>query len=1288
MMNLPAPRALTPLDPTAAIGTGRAVGFFPGLGSRDAYRDLGRTLLDPPTPGVSALYRRAAEALGRPHQPEALLFLPGNVPTQRLERQGFIGAASLVHGLVLLAHLQASTAARGASLNFIAHTGESLGILTAAVASGALSLRDGTRIARAFTPMLLVAAEGSDGQEPIGREMAAHLPANTRDEACVAEPSHVIALVGNPDDLAELLRDVAAVHPTRDVEVHKLYSRRQRNVYVRTGVKHRFDQLLRRHPGIEARELKAPTTFLAHSARMLAARRGLENFLDAHDIEFHDPQTPVISNHGAGLLTTGDDVRGAVLALADQPMASQTTVETLAELGPDVVIELGPGGRSVQLVEDNDADVPVTAYTGRAVEADAISGDLEVVSHLTAQVRGCDTAGGTEHGLAHDAVRRAFRRAARSRLCDSYLRWTVRRLVRARMADTAAAGTAEPHPLVEILQHTCNHRDAVDVEGGELVLRARRRKRIDGPPHQLGRVDTELRVLGATGGLSDRSVPGADPAEVTLVHFDEMPGTDPVGLVRRVRALQDAVPALRDACDEAMNACGIGVRGTGDPGTGNGGIGDPGAPGAEEATVAARLVYQAALFQALRLRRPALFAQGEHHLEGSDPVGWLAALVAAEAAPAEAARTLGAAHLRTQQGAGELSAALDRFAGHLVPATVPVLSPSGIPSQSASDLARATRAVFLEGALDGAARTAHLGGPVRLIDLGTSLDRTGFDRGPHPVDVVTVAGPLQACARGAHAELDALEDRCLLALTAESEGVRLQARDRRILSSTLAAYVNIDETVVGFGKGGSESMTIFVRRDGEEDVVVRKILSEALTTARWDPNGEGVMLPPFTKAKKQAEFLQALPESVRGHFPRVGAVLERSIPAPGGGAAKGGTPRREVIYEMSYVPGEEVSRFVERHCPPPAVIARLYEQILRVLHSLVHDVAQAPAPGGTLEASYFRKIEDRLDLCRRTAPKTFAPVLLDTERITINGVSYLNHTALLRRFRENPEFLAVLEPRVHSLVMGDTNTENIKMADTRPLLEAQRLIEDGAPAEQVEAALARITPESLGIAFLDPRAIGFESDGAQTRDDPMYDNKPWHNSIGHYDEIHHENFSLRVRTGLGTTPRVDIDFDPGNPYQRAYRVRDVSVSGKTVSGPGELRGMEDYFAPVMTAVYGLDDPRCRQLQEDPHWLIRFAFVMGSHFTAMPPFHFHAELDGTLTDTPQVQRRPVAIYCEGIKWLNWALEMLEGTRTEFLGLPVPPPPHAARAGEPVVLPKPRRAARQVAATAPAHTDDRT
>jgi hypothetical protein len=473
------------------------------------------------------------------------------------------------------------------------------------------------------------------------------------------------------------------------------------------------------------------------------------------------------------------------------------------------------------------------------------------------------------------------------------------------------------------------------------------------------------------------------------------------------------------------------------------------------------------------------------------------------------------------------------------------------------------------------------------------------------------------------------------------------------LSRTVYSYVKTGEIIIGLGRGGSGSLTIFIKKEGDERITVRKILSEAMMTAKWTRQGEGPMLPPFVKARCQAEYLNALPRSVRCYFPTASDVIEREIPIPVDLREDGRTTHREVIYEMEYVPGEDVSQFIEKHSPPTAVVARLYAEILSVLNRVVHTFDRVPAPGETLDISYFKKIEDRLAVCRRTAPSTFNEHLLGTGRILINGVPYLNWSTLLARFRKDPEFLRILEPPFHSLVMGDANTENIKITNVAPLILAQRLIDSHASAEDVDRALASITSESLGIRFLDPRAVGFRSVGREARDDPMYDNKPWHNSIGHYDEIHHEYFTLRIRFDVRHTPCVDIEYIDGNPYQRSYLVREESVDCGNIDTAAP-QGMADYFAPIMTALYGLDDPDSLHVRDDPYWLIRFAFTMGTHFTAMPPYHLQAETDVPFTDNYQIQRRPVAIYCEGIKWLNWALQMLEGERKEFLGLRVPSP----------------------------------
>lgn len=1206
----------------------RVAGFFPGLGSRASYRSLGRLLLDSGVPEVTNIYREAARALGFPARPDLLLLDPDNLPEGKMERQGFIGASLLVHSLALDAYLRDQIAKNGSPVGFVAYTGESFGILTAAVASDSLSIFDGVKIAQVFTPLMLQAAGAQSTDEAFARNIASYLDESLQKTPLVGEPYHVVAVKAqSPDALAVVLDGMREAFPLVDVELHKTYTPTQANLYVRSGAKPEFDAFVASFADATTWELKEPTVFLAHSARMRPAREALEQFFITHRIRFDSPRVPVVSNHDMSLLTTASAVRQGVLAMTDQVMASRDTCESLKGLDVDMVMELGLGAKSVKLLQDNDVAAPVMAYTGSNEGTARFLRAVDVVSALISRLEELYSSGEELTREDYHLLHELFRLAAENDFCDDYFSRTIGRVITAEMLCSDREGAPTFYRLLEIFQHTRSHREHIAVDQGELVIKARMKKRITAADSALlGKAYLELTVRDAAGGICTRTHHTTRP-EVVVFHFGGQSDLDDEALARKARKLLDTQLPAYEIHDRMLENLHL-----------DGGI----------HPVGQRIVYQYLLFNTLALHRPALLAQSDHYLEGVDVPGWLAALAVSGAVSLADAVTLS-----TEQARGVV---MERILNGMTGAGIPLVSPEGVPIQARMDLEDATRAVLRDGALDPQVRLIHLNGNCQIVALGSEPAVTDVDTGPYATHIVSVTEPAEAWGKRVNLALDEFEYACVLALTEENECVLANARSRQVLSSTVYAYINSDETIVGFGQGGSESMTIFVRKEGEEHVTVRKVLSEALTTARWDPEGHGVMLPPFTKARKQAEFLQALPEPVRGYFPEVFSVLEREAPVPPHLRSGGRTVDREVIYEMSYVAGEEVSRYVEKHSPPPAVVARLYEQIIRVLNNEVHSIGRVPAPGETLNTSYFRKIEDRLDLCRRTAPRTFGAHLLDTDRILVNGVSYLNHSALLERFRDTPEFATILEPAFHSLVMGDTNTENIKITNIEPLRHAQRLIESAPVQEQdIDAALAAITPAALGIRFLDPRAIGFKSEGKDARDDAMYDNKPWHNSIGHYDEIHFEQFTMSVDVGEGKTPSVDIAFLNGNPYQKAYRVRDVIAGGGSVD-TADPQGMEDQFAPVMTAALGLDNPESPYLRDDPYWLIRFVFMMGQHFTAMPPFHFQTELDGTLVDTYRTQRRPVAIYCEGIKWLNWALQMLEGSRTEFLGLAVPPLPY--------------------------------
>jgi hypothetical protein len=633
------------------VGRGRVAGFFPGLGSRDAYQHLGRTLLDSQLPAVVAIYHDGAEALGFPGHPEKLLMDPENMPATRIARQGFIGAAFVVHNLALAAYLRARADEAGIPLRFVAYTGESFGIITAAVASGSLSVADGVRIARAFTPLSLVAAEGADPGDPVAHEMAAYV---STVEPLVPEPFHVVALRGEPDDLARVLDRVAPA----DVEVHKLYSARQRNVYVRAGARASFEEVVAAFPAVSTEELKPPTTFLAHSSRMGPVRAALARFIGENGIVFGRPSVPVVSNSGADMLTTAAGVRAAVLATADEVMASQTTVQTLDALRPDLILEIGLGHKSVRLLHDNHVDAPVAAYTGDPDATDALLRTVRLVDVLMVELARLHA--GEPFAPRHrDLLRHLFRDAAGNPFAERYLARTMGRVITHEMLRGDGGAPAGFARFIEIYQHTYDYRDSVDAAGGELVLRARLKKRIVGPPERIGHAYAELRVLDGAGHTSDRTLTPTDPAEVVVFHFDRPGDLDPADLARSTRLLLDSQPLARRIYDEV--------------------------PDPEQPDVAP-LVYQYALFRVLRRHRPAMFAQNDCYVEGSGPMGWLVALAAAEAVTLPDAVRLYRAHLR-----GDV---LEHVLSSLTDPALPVISCDGTPLRSRKDLEYATRDAF------------------------------------------------------------------------------------------------------------------------------------------------------------------------------------------------------------------------------------------------------------------------------------------------------------------------------------------------------------------------------------------------------------------------------------------------------------------------------------------------------------------------------------------------------------------------------------------------------------------
>lgn len=1223
------------------------VAFFPGLGSRSAYRDIDQNTIGGTSPAVAEIYAEAARALGQVPTPHSLATGAESLPEDPVERQGYISAAVLTHNLAIYHELQEQNRDSGA-LQFSAYAGESFGVLAAAVAGGSLSVHDGALLAYAFTPILLgVSNQRARGESSIDLTRYTHVLSQTTDALPVlpvSEPAYVIALRGQTGDLTRVMQALDQ-NLGAAVELHKRYSPQQYNIYVTTSAISAFVRVLRSYPEITVEELKKATTFLAHSRRMIEARDALDRFINDRNIVFSDPHTPLISNNGAGFLLSGDQIRNAVLAMTDEIMDSQHTTELIDELQPDLVVEIGRGGKSLQLLRDNAVRVGSLSVSNGLQAKDLIR-MATLARQLHRTVKKVDNRANGMLDAADIAVLRDLAIAASQQPAfDVYLRKSALSLAFDSLRYPEKIISPTSTRFREALQYTLAHRERV--RPGELVLNARLRKHLADDPPETRLAYLELTVLAENGLLREEEIDPSIDTEVLIFHF-ERPTRAHVGAhirhnVHTALRGNSLAQRIRDALthqilvDETI-AEPVGLADT-----------------IARADAVDHLVHQTAMFRLFQRHRPGMFAHSHVFLEATDLFGWVTSLVVGQAIAPENAVELLTFLLqpRSTESAPlqELQELVTSLSAKIQDSELPLLSEDGSPVLSRTDLRRETLN-YIRQSTD---RSSTQRRPVQLqasatvvaLSYGSQLDRV--DTSPHHRNTLLVRTPDELWRHGVNSTLDTIESHALLSATRAHRAVREFAQNRNMLSSTVNSYIYFGERITGFGAGGSESMTIFFQREGDDELLVRKVLSEALTTARWDANGTGVMLPPFIKAKRQAEYLTALPQELKEFLPRVKSITEREIRASN--TKDGDRKAHELIYEMTFIEGTEISEYVRRYQPPLAIVAKLYEQIMTFIRDNVHSYRRTPSPGNTLEEQYFRKIENRLLLCRQTAPNTFSSDLLDSDEIIINGQRYRNFRNLLRAFRDNLTYRQMLETRFHTLVIGDTNTENIKIGDLTLLHTAARLIRNGASKHDIRDALAAITPKNIGLKFLDPRAIGFRTEGAETLDDPMYDNKPWHNSIGHYDEIHNEYFDLELSNTTESTPSISIRFHEDNPYRQTYQVRDVIEHGQTVS-PDHPAGIEDYFAKVMNTVYTQDErTKVQYGLDDPNWITRFVFIMGTHFAAMPPFHFASEIDGNLIDSPEVQRRPLAIYAEGIKWLNWALEMLEGTRTEFLGVPV-------------------------------------
>jgi [acyl-carrier-protein] S-malonyltransferase len=189
--------------------------------------------------------------------------------------------------------------------------GHSLGEYTAAVASGALSFDDGVR---------LVALRG-----------------RLMNEAQTERPGTMAAIIGLPieqlEDLCRTASEAGVVAPAN------LNTPEQIVVSGEVAGVERAMELAQEAGAGKVVRLQVGAAF--HSELMEPAQAQMGEAMA--DVAWSDPHVPMASNASGGLVTTGDEVREALIAQIASPVRWVDCVRTLEAEGVSAYLEVGPG---------------------------------------------------------------------------------------------------------------------------------------------------------------------------------------------------------------------------------------------------------------------------------------------------------------------------------------------------------------------------------------------------------------------------------------------------------------------------------------------------------------------------------------------------------------------------------------------------------------------------------------------------------------------------------------------------------------------------------------------------------------------------------------------------------------------------------------------------------------------------------------------------------------------------------------------------------------------------------
>lgn len=198
--------------------------------------------------------------------------------------------------------------------------GHSLGLFSAAVASGALSFRDSMLVILERSRLM-----GSfSADRPVGMAAIIGLDAETVREIC--------------DDAT------AGEHDRVDVANHN-----EDTQTVISGDVSALERAMERAKALQGRAIRLKLKVSSHTP--LHAAQAAEFAQVIKEVPFADPDVPIVSNITADLLRTAADVRREFEAQLKSPVLWTENVRRMAREGVDTFVEVGPGHALARMIK-------------------------------------------------------------------------------------------------------------------------------------------------------------------------------------------------------------------------------------------------------------------------------------------------------------------------------------------------------------------------------------------------------------------------------------------------------------------------------------------------------------------------------------------------------------------------------------------------------------------------------------------------------------------------------------------------------------------------------------------------------------------------------------------------------------------------------------------------------------------------------------------------------------------------------------------------------------------------